>query len=79
MCIRDSNEAAHRLRRGVNHSIGMLVLDVSNPFFTDIASGVDQGLASSGRPLLLGNSAQDRERELAYLCLLYTSPSPRAP
>ena len=57
------NEAAHRLRRGVNQSVGMLVLDISNPFFTDIASGVEKGLASLGRPLLLGNSAQDIDRE----------------
>ena len=61
------NEAAHRLRRGVNQSVGMLVLDISNPFFTDIAAGVEKGLASLGRPLLLGNSAQDIDRELAYL------------
>ncbi len=71
LAIRDldfvRNEAAHRLRLGVNRSIGMLVLDVSNPFFTDVARGVEQGLDGTGRALLLANSAQDRARESAHL------------
>ena len=61
------NEAAHRLRLGVNRTVGMLVLDVSNPFFTDVAHGVEQGLDGTGRALLLANSSQDRARELAHL------------
>ena len=61
------NEAAHRLRRGVRESIGMLVLDVRNPFFTDVARGVELGLAQLGRPLLIGNSDQDPVREQAFL------------
>lgn len=61
------NEAAHQLRAGVNRSIGMLVLDISNPFFTDVARGVENGLAGTGRPLLLANSGQDVGRERTLL------------
>lgn len=61
------NDAAHRLRAGVNPSVGMLVLDVRNPFFTDVAQGVEQGLSGTGRPLILANSAQDAAREQAHL------------
>lgn len=61
------NEAAAQLRRGVNRAIGMLVLDVANPFFTDVARGVEDRLAGENRTLLLGNSGQDLARESAHL------------
>lgn len=61
------NEAAARLRRGVNQTIGMLVLDIANPFFTEVARGVEDRIAGEGRPLVLGNSSQDAARESAYL------------
>lgn len=63
------NDAARQLRAGQNHSVGMLVLDVRNPFFTDVARGVEDSLAGVNRPLILGNSAQDPEREQSYLNL----------
>lgn len=63
------NDAARQLRAGNNRSVGMIVLDIANPFFTDVARGVEDPLASEGRPLILGNSAQDPEREQSYLNL----------
>jgi LacI family transcriptional regulator len=63
------NDAARQLRAGTNRSIGMIVLDVANPFFTDIARGVEQILGEHGLPLILGNSAQDTGREKTYLDL----------
>ena len=41
------NEAARQLRAGRSRTIGLLVLDVANPFFTDIAAGVEARAASS--------------------------------
>ena len=61
------NEAAARLRRGVNRAVGMIVLDVANPFFTEVAAGVEDRLAGERRPLMLGNSGQDADRERAHL------------
>lgn len=63
------NDAARQLRAGVNQSIGMVVLDARNPFFTDVSFGAEEILNADGRPLLLGNSAQDPEREAVYLDL----------
>ena len=34
------NDAARQLRAGTNTAIGMIVLDIANPFFTDVARGV---------------------------------------
>jgi LacI family transcriptional regulator len=63
------NDAARQLRAGTNHAIGMIVLDVANPFFTDVARGVEDVLIEQHRPLILGSSAQDAEREKTYLDL----------
>ena len=35
------NEAARQLRAGQSRTIGLVVLDVGNPFFTDLAKGVE--------------------------------------
>jgi LacI family transcriptional regulator len=55
------------LRAGHSRSIGVIVLDVSNPFFTDLARGVEDNAVAHGLTVLLGNSAEDPEREAAYL------------
>ena len=63
------NDAARQLRAGRSRSIGMIVLDVSNPFFTDIARGVEDNAMLQGLTVLLGNSAEDPARETSYLDL----------
>lgn len=63
------NDAARQLRAGTNRAVGMVVLDVRNPFFTDVARGVEERLGEHRRPLILGNSGQDAARESMYLDL----------
>lgn len=63
------NDAARQLRVGQSRTVGMMVLDVSNPFFTDVARGVEDTLSSHNRSLLLGNSAEDAQREQTHLDL----------
>ena len=40
----------------------MVVMDVANPFFTDIVSGVEDYVHDLGYSVQLGNSAQQTER-----------------
>lgn len=63
------NDAARQLRAGTNRAIGMIVLDIANPFFTDVSRGVEDVLLDEQRPLILGNSAQEPRRETNYLDL----------
>ncbi|QJU52603.1 LacI family DNA-binding transcriptional regulator [Herbiconiux sp. SALV-R1] len=63
------NDAARQLRMGRSRTVGFMVLDVANPFFTDVARGAEDTLAPLGRPLVLGNSGDALDRELAYLDL----------
>ncbi len=61
------NDAARQLRAGRSTTIGMIMLQASNPFFTEIARGVEEGASELGFATLLGNSGQSHARELAYL------------
>ena len=64
------NEAARQLRAGRSRTIGLVVLDVGNPFFTDVAAGVETSAASSHLSVVLCNSGNDSTRESHYLSLL---------
>jgi LacI family transcriptional regulator len=61
--------AARQLRAGRSRSIGLVVLDVRNPFFTDVARGAEDRAAEDGMTILLGNSDDNPDRERAYLDL----------
>lgn len=61
------NDAARQLRAGRSRSIGLVVLDVGNPFFTDVARGAEDRADAEGLSVLLGNSDENADRERAYL------------
>jgi len=61
------NDVARQLRLGRSRSIGLVVLDLRDPFFTDLARGVEQRAAEDGHTVLLANSGDDSEREAAHL------------
>ena len=63
------NAVARQLRAGHSRSIGLVVLDVGNPFFTDLARGAEDRAAADGLAVLLGNSDDDADREAAHLDL----------
>lgn len=65
------NDAARQLRAGRSRSIGLLVPDVSNPFFADIARGAEDRAADAGMTVLLANSDEREERQDAYLELFH--------
>jgi LacI family transcriptional regulator len=64
------NESARQLRAGRSRSIGLVVLDVANPFFTDVARGVELVADASNTMVLLCNTAEEPQRELRYLEML---------
>jgi LacI family transcriptional regulator len=63
------NDAARQLRAGRSRSIGLVVLDVRNPFFMDVARGAEDRAAEDGMTILLGNSDDNPDRERSYLDL----------
>jgi len=63
------NDAARQLRAGRSRSIGLIVLDVRNPFFTEVARGAEDRAAEEQMTILLGNSDENADRERSYLDL----------
>jgi LacI family transcriptional regulator, galactose operon repressor len=61
------NDAARQLRAGRSRSVGLVVLDVGNPFFTDIARAAQQRAGVSDLTILLGTSDDDPRRERTYI------------
>ena len=61
------NESARQLRAGASHLIGMVVLDISNPFFTDVVTGAEDAMAETGYSVHVANSGQWPEREATHL------------
>jgi LacI family transcriptional regulator len=64
------NESARQLRAGRSRTVGLVVLDVANPFFTDVARGVEDEASESGLAVILCNSDDQQTKETHYLELL---------
>ncbi|WP_072314966.1 LacI family DNA-binding transcriptional regulator [Agrococcus sp. Marseille-P2731] len=65
-----SNSLARGLRRRANNVVGVVVPDVTNPFFTDVVRGVEDAISPSGHLLVLCNSDESAVKERQYLGLL---------
>jgi LacI family transcriptional regulator len=64
------NESARQLRGGGSRTLAYVVLDTSNPFFTDVAAGAQEAADSAGLMVFLCNSGEDPGRQAAFLDLL---------
>ncbi len=64
------NESARQLRGGGSRVLAYVVLDTGNPFFTDVAQGVQEAADAVGLAVFLCDSGQDLRRQSAYLDLL---------
>lgn len=61
------NDAARQLKAGRSRSVGLVVLDIGNPFFTDIARAAERRAGEHNLTVLLGTSDDDGGRERAYI------------
>ncbi|KHK96204.1 hypothetical protein LK09_16365 [Microbacterium mangrovi] len=61
------NVSARNLRTGRHAAIGVIVPDVTNPFFAALIKGIEQEARTAGLQILLGNSDEDLEQENALI------------
>ena len=61
------NAQARALRSTRTHAIGLLVPDVRNPFFADLAHTVEQAALVHGFATLLGNANERKDQQDRYL------------
>jgi DNA-binding LacI/PurR family transcriptional regulator len=64
------NDSARQLRAGQSRQIAVVVLDVANPFFTDVVRGAEAGVDGHGMMVVVCNSGEDAGRERRHLDLL---------
>jgi DNA-binding LacI/PurR family transcriptional regulator len=61
------NRVARNLRVRATRTVGVVIPDILNPFFTSVVRGIEDVLQSEDYTLLLGNSDGQAERENLYL------------
>jgi LacI family transcriptional regulator len=63
------SESARQLRAGRSRIMALLVLDMGNPFFVDVARGAERAARAQGLGVMLCNSGSDPAEEAEYLSL----------
>ncbi|MFE0588373.1 LacI family DNA-binding transcriptional regulator [Micromonospora echinospora] len=61
------NESARSLRAGRTRALAYVMLDAGNPYFTDVARGIESAAEAAGLSLFLSNSDSRVEREKRHL------------
>jgi LacI family repressor for deo operon, udp, cdd, tsx, nupC, and nupG len=61
---------ARGLRTAATRTVGVILPDVTNPFFANVLRGVEQVAWEQGYQLLIGDTGNDPHRQLTYLDLL---------
>lgn len=61
------NRLAQALRGNRSRVLGLILPDISNPFFAELAWAIEDLTDSLGYTLVLGNSAENPDRELRYV------------
>ncbi|ATL25813.1 LacI family DNA-binding transcriptional regulator [Streptomyces formicae] len=63
------SESARQLRAGRSRIMALLVLDMGNPFFVDVARGAERAAREAGLCVTVCNSGQSPAEEAEYLAL----------
>ncbi len=58
------NRLAHSLREGRTHVLGLLLANIANPFYPEIAAGVIAVAGESGYQVFVSHTAEDRDQQL---------------
>lgn len=63
----ERNHLAHSLRAGRTGMIGLVIPDIANPFWAEVARGAQDAAAANGSSLLIFSSDWDAAREASHL------------
>jgi LacI family transcriptional regulator len=61
------DRAAARMRSGRSHTIGLLVCEITNPFYAELTAGVEVALDRAGYVAVLANTAESPVRQRRML------------
>jgi LacI family transcriptional regulator len=66
----ERNSLAQGLKMHTSQTIGLIISDITNPFFTSVVRGVEDVANARGYSLILGNTDEDVKKEMSYMHLL---------
>jgi DNA-binding LacI/PurR family transcriptional regulator len=66
----ERNSFAQGLKTQTSHTIGLIVSDIANPFFTSMVRGVEDVANAHHYALILGNTDENLDKERSYIRLL---------
>lgn len=66
------NPSARRMRGQLTTTLGVIVPRIVNPFFSYLLNSIEQSAYNNGYQVVMGQSNEDKEKELAFLNLLKT-------
>src|SRR5450432_1004724 len=61
------NRVARSLVTGRSHTLALIVSDIRNPFFAEVARGAEDAARAGGCDLILCNSDLDNEKQMQYV------------
>ena len=64
------NAIARSLVKRKTHTIGIIITDILNPFYTAIVRGIEDVTYKSGYSVMLCNTDEDPEKEILYIQML---------
>ncbi|MEM3658555.1 MAG: LacI family DNA-binding transcriptional regulator [Candidatus Hadarchaeum sp.] len=65
------NAIAQSLRKRATYAVGVLVSDITNPFFATLVRGVEDAALEAGYSVIVCNSDEDPEKEDIYIRALW--------
>ncbi len=63
------NVLAQGLASQKTHTLGLLLPDITDPYFTQVVKGIEERASELGYHLILANTGGSREKEISYLTL----------
>src|SRR5215467_441317 len=69
------HRGAASLRTQRSHAIGLVVSDITNPFFAEVIVAIEERLAAAHFVTLLGNTSEDRVKEERLLKTMSEFPA----
>src|SRR5690606_21472525 len=64
------NALARSLRFKQTHTLALVITDITNPFFTTVARGVEDAASEQGFSVIFCNTDESRDDEAEYLNVL---------
>lgn len=61
------HRAAANLRTRLTHTVGLVICEITNPFYAELAAGIDDTLDQAGWVAFVANTAESPERQARFI------------